>query len=89
MKQKEQFGWSCGYRRSYGNFHADNECCTCHSTKLYDTKEDAARAGLRHKLHPDSVYVYSTKTGYIGLAVGINFNSAKIIGRQNEEDEED
>jgi hypothetical protein len=86
MKQKEQFGWSCGYERIHGNFHPDNERCRCQSTKLYATKEEAARAGLRHKPHPDSVGVYSTIKGYVGLATGINFNSAKVIGRRNEED---
>lgn len=79
MKSKEQFGWSCGYERIYGNSLPDNERCRCHSSKLYDNKEEAARAGLRHKAHPESVCVYSTKSGYIGLAVGINFNSPKII----------
>ena len=78
----EKFGWSCGYERIYGNFHADNERCVCRSKKMYDTKEDAARAGLRyHKVHSDDVAVYSDTTGYIGLATGINFNSPKIIDK--------
>ena len=31
-------------------------------------------AGMNHKHHSDSVYIYSSKTGYIGLAEGLNFN---------------
>lgn len=82
MKRKEKFKWVCGYERIHGSFHPDNERCICHSKKLYDTKEEAARAGLRHNAHPHSVGVYSTITGYVGLAVGINFNSEKVIGKQ-------
>lgn len=78
---KEKFEWSCGYERIYGSYHADNERCNCRSKKLYDSKEDAARAGLRHKAHPNSVGIVSSKTGYVGLAVGINFNSPKKIGK--------
>jgi hypothetical protein len=85
MKQKEKFQWSCGYEKIYGNFHADNERCRHHSKKLFDTKEDAARAGLRHKEHLDSVFVHSTISGYVGLAVGITFNSPKTIGNLEEE----
>ncbi len=81
MKKQEKFGWSCNYSRVHGRDHPDNEYCRCHSNKEWDTKEDAARAGLRHKEHPHSVGVYSTKTGYIGLAVGLNFNAPKIIGQ--------
>lgn len=79
MKKKEEFGWSCGYERIHGNYHPDNERCMCKSSKLYATKEEAARAGLRHKAHPHSVGVWSTIKGYIGLAVGINFNAPKTV----------
>lgn len=89
MKQKnqtEQFKWSCGYEQIFAGGQREDVLCSCHSTKLYATKEDAARAGLRHKAHPHSVGVYSTVRGYVGLAVGINFNAAKVIGSRNEED---
>lgn len=76
MKNIEKFGWICGYEHINGSFHADHERCTAHSIKLYDRKEDAASAALKyHKKHSDSVAVYSTTKGYIGLAVGLNFNT--------------
>lgn len=86
MKLKEQFGWACWYEQIFVGGQREDVRCTCHSTKLYDAKEDAARAGLRHKDHPHAVGVYSTTRGYIGLAEGINFNAAKIIGKQDEAD---
>jgi hypothetical protein len=76
MKQEEKFIWSCGY----SNFHPDNDFCHCCGERNYDTKEDAARAGLMHKHHAEYVSIYSTKNGYIGLASGINFNAPKTIG---------
>jgi collagenase-like PrtC family protease len=72
--KKEKFGWRCGYEKIYGGFHADNERCTSACRKKYDSLDDAIRAALQHKTHRSSVYVYSTKTGYIGLAEGLNFN---------------
>jgi hypothetical protein len=73
ITKKEQFGWSCGYERIYGSYHADNERCMCNSDKMFDTILEAARAGLEHK-HKDSTYVFSTKKGYVGLANGLYFN---------------
>lgn len=72
--KKEKFGWRCGYEKIYGSFHADNERCTSVCRKEYDTIEDAIESSLHHKQHRSSVYVYSTKSGYIGLAEGLNFN---------------
>lgn len=74
MNAKEKFIWKCGYSHI-----RPDEKCECQSKREYGTKEEAARAGLQHKPHPNSVGVYSTKTGYIGLAVGLNFNAGKII----------
>ena len=34
---------------------------------------DAVTAALRHT-HRNSVYIYSSTQGYIGLAEGLNFN---------------
>lgn len=73
-RSKETFGWKCGYEKSYGNFHADNERCASECRETFTTIGDAIRAGLSHKEHRDSVYIYSSKTGYIGLAEGLNFN---------------
>ena len=71
---KETFGWECGHEKIYGSFHVDNERCVAECRKMYDNINDAIRAGMNHKHHSDSVYIYSSKTGYIGLAVGLNFN---------------
>jgi len=70
----ETFGWKCGYEKIYGNSHADNERCTSECRKMYDNINDAIRSGLNHKHHRESVYIYSSKNGYIGLAEGLNFN---------------
>jgi hypothetical protein len=70
--KKEKYGWACGYEKIYGSFHDDNERCTCKSRKLFDTKEDAIRASMKH-VHSDSVYVYSANKGYVGLSVGLAF----------------
>lgn len=72
-KSKETYGWKCGYEKVYGSFHGDNERCTCSSSKMYESMNDAVTAALRHT-HRHSVYVYSSKRGYIGLAEGLNFN---------------
>lgn len=72
--KKEKFGWRCGYNKIYGSFHADNERCSSACRKEYDKLDDAVRAALQHKTHRCSVYVYSNKTGYIGLAERLNFN---------------
>jgi hypothetical protein len=71
---KETFGWKCGHEKIYGSFHVDNERCVAECRKMYDNINDAIRDGMNHKHHSDSVYIYSSKTGYIGLAVGLNFN---------------
>lgn len=70
---KEQYGWRCGYERIYGNFHADNERCNCSSEKMYTSIDDALTDALQHT-HRNSVYIYSSTRGYIGLAEGLNFN---------------
>lgn len=76
--RKEKFGWSCQWARIYGSFHADNERCSAHCRKEFDSKEDAARAALNaHPQHRKDLCVWSTKTGYIGLAEGINFHITK------------
>ena len=72
-RTKKQYGWRCGYEKVYGSFHGDNERCTCSSSKMYESMNDAVTAALRHT-HRHSVYVYSSKRGYIGLAEGLNFN---------------
>lgn len=71
---KETFGWRCGHEKIYGSFHGDNERCTSHGRKMFVDVNDAIRAGLNHKQHRGSVYIYSSKKGYIGLAEGLNFN---------------
>jgi hypothetical protein len=73
-RSKETFGWKCGHEKIYGSFHADNERCEVGCRKTFANINDAIRAGLNHKHHFDSVYIYSSKTGYIGLAEGLNFN---------------
>jgi len=72
--KKEKFGWRCGYERIYGSFHADNERCDCKSEKFFDNKNDAIRDSLKNHEHKDSVYVFSTCTGYVGLSKGLQFN---------------
>lgn len=76
MNRKEKYGWACGHEKIYGSFHGDNERCLCRGTKMFGSKEDAIRASLRHR-HPDSVYIYSSKKGYIGLSHGLYFNGAR------------
>lgn len=73
MNRKEKYGWSCGYEKIYGSYHADNERCLCKGKTMFKSKEDAILASLDHS-HNDSVFVYSTKTGYIGLSKGLLFN---------------
>ena len=73
MKNTEKYGWACGYEKIYGSFHADNERCNCKSKQLFETKESAINASMRHT-HADSVYVFSNKKGYIGLSSGLRFN---------------
>jgi len=73
--KKEQFGWACGYERIYGGYHADNERCICSSKNTFESVQDAARAAIKHR-HTNSTYIYSNKKGYVGLAVGLHFNSA-------------
>ena len=82
MKNKEQFSWFCGFEH-VDHFGPSGERrtkrCHCRSKKMYDTKEEAAQAGVRHVTHPHSVAVWSTKKGYIGLAIGIHFNAPKTV----------
>ena len=72
-RTKKQYGWRCGYEKVYGSFHGDNERCTCSSSKMYESMNDAVTAALRHT-HRNSVYIYSSTQGDIGLAEGLNFN---------------
>lgn len=76
MNKKEKYGWACGYEKIYGSYHADNERCGCRGKKMFDIKENAVRASLKHN-HADSVYIFSSKKGYIGLSRGLQFNITK------------
>ena len=69
----EQFKWACGHSElREGKIHY----CNSKSNVEYNNVIDASRNAIKnHKCHCDSVYVYSTIKGYIGLAQGLMFNN--------------
>ena len=77
-KTKHKFGWKCGFEKTHGSFHPDNERCNAHSRKVFKSATDAARAGLLiHSFHANSLYVVSNSNKCMGHAVGLNFNNTK------------
>ena len=61
-KTTQTFKWKC-------------DGCTDKSKRSFGSIADAARDALTsHGNHSQNTYVVGSKTGYVGLAYGLNFN---------------
>lgn len=77
MKSNINYNWACGYQCIVPFDNAIDEKCNCHDGPFPTLEKAISDALKNHNKHKCSIYIWSPTEGYIGLIVGLNFNSKK------------